>query len=69
MKFTALLNCAADPGELTVDQAQRCMQLHLTCTVENCLVRRQARRTLVTPQRDESLPLLSEVLAAATAIM
>lgn len=46
MKFTALLNCEADPGELTVDQAHRCMQLHITCTVDNCLVRRRARRTL-----------------------
>ncbi|MEV0293155.1 hypothetical protein [Nocardia sp. NPDC050710] len=42
-----LVDCHADPGELTAAQAHRAMQVHLNCSVERCRVRRRARQTLV----------------------
>ncbi|MFC3963718.1 hypothetical protein [Nocardia jiangsuensis] len=46
-RLAALYTCAADPGPLTPEQAHTAMQLHLDCTVDECLARRRARRTLV----------------------
>ncbi|UGT65009.1 hypothetical protein LTT61_18280 [Nocardia asteroides] len=47
LRLAALYACAADPGPLTPEQAHTAMQLHLDCTVDECLARRRARRTLV----------------------
>lgn len=42
-----LWSCVADPGEMTVLQAHKAMQLHLECGVDTCWVRRRARAALV----------------------
>ncbi|MFD3510057.1 hypothetical protein [Nocardia sp. NPDC058666] len=43
----ALLSCGSDPGPMEPEQAHAAMQLHLDCTVDECRVRRRARKTLV----------------------
>ncbi|MFQ6324660.1 hypothetical protein ACLMAL_00790 [Nocardia sp. CWNU-33] len=45
--ISTISDCRTDPGELTADQAHRAMQVHLSCGVDVCKVRRRARRTLV----------------------
>lgn len=47
LRLAALYACTTDPGPLTPEQAHTAMQLHLDCTVDECLARRRARRTLV----------------------
>lgn len=42
-----LFDCTIDPGDLTLDQAHQAMQIHMCCTVDDCLVRRRARQILV----------------------
>ncbi|WP_157555287.1 hypothetical protein [Nocardia crassostreae] len=42
-----LFDCTIDPGDLTLPQAHQAMQIHMCCTVDNCLVRRRARQILV----------------------
>ncbi|MFC6011559.1 hypothetical protein [Nocardia lasii] len=43
----ALQSCGDDPGPMNPEQAHAAMQSHLDCTVDECRVRRRARRTLV----------------------
>ncbi|MFE3541974.1 hypothetical protein ACFXK0_03250 [Nocardia sp. NPDC059177] len=52
----ALLGCGDDPGPMDSEQAHAAMQLHLDCTVDECRVRRRARKTLV----DAGLCVLDE---------
>ena len=48
---TTILLCTNDPGELSLDEAHRAMQVHLDCVVDTCRARRRARDTLVAAER------------------
>ncbi|WP_141717546.1 hypothetical protein [Nocardia altamirensis] len=49
--ISTIASCSVDPGELTPEQAHRAMQVHLSCSVDACRMRRRARRTLVEAKR------------------